>query len=114
MLLEDISPQYFYHGTSSALGISDILLPPEQSERLAEVGRKKNLNKVFFTRDYKSAEIYAKKAVKQFGGEPIVFTIVPKGEITVVQDTPGTTVYMADSAKVLKGILVNTPIRRAA
>lgn len=111
MLLEDISPQYFYHGTSDALGIADTLLPPEQSERLSEVGRKKNLNKVFFTRDAKSAEIYAKKAVKQFGGNPVVYTIRPVGEITVVQDTPGTTVFMADSATVVGSKTLTTATR---
>ena len=112
MLLEDIAPQMFYHGTSTALGIEDALLPPEQSNRLSEVGRKKNLNKVFMTRDQKSAEIYAKKAVKQFGGEAVVYRVAPVGELTVLQDTPGTTVYMADGAKVLDRRMVDTPVRK--
>lgn len=112
MLLEDIAPQYYFHGTSSALGITDTLQPPAKSDRLSEVGRKKNLDKVFFTRDAKSAEIYAKKAVKQFGGEPIVYMIRPVGEITVVQDTPGTTVFMADSATIVGSTKVSTPTRK--
>lgn len=112
MLLEDLNPQYYYHGTSTALGITDTLLPPEKSERLAEVGRKKNLNKVFFTKDRKSAEIYAKKAVRQFGGEPVIFMVRPIGHVDVVQATPGTTVFMADSASIVGQYELNTPTRQ--
>lgn len=94
----------FYHGTSSALGITTTLLPPENSARLAELGRKRNLDKVFFTRDKRSANIYARKAVKRFGGKPVVLQIVPKGCIVVLQAAPGTTVFMADSAEVLQAV----------
>ena len=94
----------FYHGTSTALCITTVLLPPEKSERLAEVGRKINLDKVFFTRDQRSAGIYARKAVKRFGGKPIVLEVEPTGDIVEIQNTPGTTVYMSDCAKVLQVI----------
>lgn len=113
MLLENLKPIY-YHGTSTALGIEGELLPPSRTERLSEVGRKKNLDKVFFTRDKGSAEIYAKKAVKQFGGEPVIYIIEPVGNITVLQDTPGTTVFMADSANVVGTLPVTTKLRLAA
>ena len=106
--------QCFYHGTSSALGITTALLPPEKTERLAELGRKRNLDKVFFTRDAKSAEIYAKKAVKRFGGKPVVLLVAPTGAIDIVQDTPGTTVLMADGGVVMATTPVLTPMRAAA
>lgn len=92
----------FYHGTSSALGITTTLLPPVKSARLAELGRKRNLDKVFFTRDRRSANIYARKAVKRFGGKPVVLRIEPLGGSVVLQTTPGTTVFMADGAEVLQ------------
>lgn len=94
--------EVFFHGTSSVLGITDILLPPTKTTLLAELGRKKNLDKVFFTLDFNSAGIYADKAVKRFGGKPIVLRVLPNGKIVVVQARKGTTVYMADSAKVLQ------------
>lgn len=101
MLLEDLNPQIFYHGTSTALGIENIILPPEQTTKLSEVGRKRNLNKVFFTRDPRSAESYAHKAVKNFGGDPIIYKVKPVGAVDVLQATPGTSVYMADAAEIL-------------
>ena len=94
----------FYHGTSSALGITTTLLPPARTRRLAELGRKRNLDKVFFTRDRRSASIYARKAVKRFGGQPVVLQIEPIGSIVVLQEAPGTTVFMADGAEVLQSV----------
>lgn len=91
----------YYHGTSSALGITEFLLPPEQSARLSEFGRKRNLDKVFFTLDVGSAKIYARKAAKRFGGKPLILKVNPIGEVTVLQATPGTTVLMADKAEVI-------------
>jgi DNA/RNA tunnel of bacterial DNA dependent RNA polymerase. len=112
MLLENIVQFPYYHGTSSNLGIGDTLLPPNSTDKISELGRKKNLDKVFFTRDYKSAEIYAKKAVKRFGGDPVVFLIKPIGDLSVVQDMPGTTVFMADTAEILDVYNVDTQVRK--
>jgi len=89
----------FYHGTSDKiLSIGDRLIPPKDTGMLSEKGRKKNLDKVFFTNDKRSASIYAQKAAKQFGGNPVVYTISPVGDIEVLNNTPGTTVYNADWA----------------
>jgi hypothetical protein len=90
----------FFHGTSSALGISDELLPPGQTLVLSEAGRLRNLDKVFFTADEGSARIYAAKAVKRFGGKPVVLKVRPKGSMVVLQASKGTTVFMADSATI--------------
>lgn len=99
-----MSSNTFFHGTTTALGITTTLLPPAKTERLAELGRKRNLDKVFFTRDQRSASIYAHKAVKRFGGKPVVLVINPVGCIVVIQEAPGTTVLMADGAEVLQTI----------
>jgi len=37
-------------------------LPPANTGNISEKGRKKNLDKVFFTKDLKSAKIYADRA----------------------------------------------------
>lgn len=56
---------------------------------------------VFFTADPNSALIYARKAVKRFGGEVLVLRIVPDGPIVTIQPRAGTTVYAAPRATVL-------------
>lgn len=98
--LEDEIEGPFYHGTSTNLDIEDKLLPPDMTDTIAEIGRKKNLDKVFFTSDYRSAHIYAQKATKAFGGQPIVYRVHPVGEIEIVQQKAGTTVYAAPWAYV--------------
>jgi len=103
----------FYHGTSSALGLQPgmKLLPPDQTDKISEKGRKKNLNKVFFTKDLGSAKIYAGRAIHQFGGEPVVFAIEPEGEVEQINATPGTTVFMSPSAKISTKLLENWFLR---
>ena len=90
----------FYHGTSTNIPINDKLLPPLMTDTIAEVGRKKNLDRVFFTSDYNSAQIYARKAVREFGGDVIIYLVHPVGPIETVQSTQGTTVYAAKWAYV--------------
>lgn len=92
----------FFHGTTTELGIKTAILPPLKTGRLSEYNRKKNLDKVFFTKDKNSALIYARKAVKQFGGNPVVYTIYPIGNITPIQTAQGTSVYMSDEAIVIQ------------
>ena len=55
----------YYHGTSTELLIEHKLLPPDITGKIQEVGRKKNTNKVFFTKDKNSAKIYAGRSVKK-------------------------------------------------
>lgn len=88
----------FYHGSSTACGIEHKLLPPEDSGFLQEEGRKKNLDKVFFTTDLGSARIYAGRAVNRFGGSPIIYRVIPMGEVTCLNDTVGSSVYYAQWA----------------
>lgn len=93
-----------YHGTANP-ELSRQILPPNQTYVISEKGRKKNLDSVFFTQDYKSAEIYAKRAVNSYGGSPRVLKVVPMGEVSVLNDSRGTSVLMASKAVVLSGAL---------
>lgn len=89
----------FYHGTSSSLKIGHKLLPPSVSGNISETGRKKNLDKIFFTTDIKYAQIYAKKSVQKFGGEPIIFRVIPpQNLIEKYTNTKGCDIYTANYA----------------
>lgn len=92
----------YYHGTSSAVGIDFRLLPPAETGVIEEVGRKKNLDRVFFTADRRSADVYAGRAVQRFGGRPVVYRVIPQGEVVCMNDTPGTSVFSALGAFVEK------------
>lgn len=91
----------YYHGSSSAAMRREEfrLLPPVNSGRQQEESRKKNLDRVFFTRDIKLARIYAGRACNVFGGSPVVFrVVVAEDAVVCLSDTPGATVYHAPGA----------------
>ena len=89
-----------YHGTSAA-ALSREVLPPDATQVISEKGRKKNLDKVFFTKDYNSSDIYAKRAARSYGGTPRVLKVIPMGEVTIINKNRGTTVFHAPKAVVL-------------
>ena len=93
--------QDYYHGTDQDFVPGDLIEPPSKTGRLAEKGRKKNLDKVFFTTDKNSAEIYAGRA-RQASGSVIanIYRVEPIGKIEWVNHTKGTTVLMSRLAKV--------------
>jgi len=66
-----------YHGTSTAIVAADEfrLLPPAQTGKLQEAGRKKRLDCVFATPDEGLARIYAGRAARRFGGHPVVLVV---------------------------------------
>lgn len=92
----------FYHGTSIALKVGDLITPPNVTNMLQEKGRKKNLDKVFFTADFKSAKIYAGRAKSVFGGSSVVYEVEPIGEMTTLNEAKGTSVYFSNAAKIVK------------
>lgn len=94
----------YYHGTSTVLPIKDKILPFDQTGSIQEKGRKKNLDKVFFTKDIGSAWIYAGRSCSVFGGKPVVYIVEPVGEIQTLNETAGTTVYCADSANTIETV----------
>ncbi|AKA61976.1 hypothetical protein Pm5461_111 [Proteus phage vB_PmiM_Pm5461] len=88
----------FYHGSSSVCGIKHMLLPPETTETISEKGRKKNLDRIFFTEDLGLAKIYAGRAVRSLGGEPVLYRVVSPVDLVCMNDTKGASVYHAEWA----------------
>lgn len=70
----------YFHGTSTSLKIEREILPPNDTGKQTE-RRAQRLGKVFFTNNIESAHFYARRAVKKWGGNPVVYTIAPKGSI---------------------------------
>ena len=87
----------YYHGTTDRFEM-ELLLPPSISGVISERGRKKNLDKVFFTKDFKLAAIYAGRAARSIGGNPVVYRVVQPVNIQVFSTSPGVTIFMADWA----------------
>ena len=98
---------YYYHGTSSIVPITHLLLPPSATTVLAERGRKKNLDRVFFTRDPKLAHIYAGRTTRVLGGSPVIYRVIPMTPVTTLRDSPGATVLHCEWAFVEP--LIGTP-----
>lgn len=94
---------FYWHGSSTALlAQTDYrLLPPSVTGLITEPERArtgKNLDQVFFTADRASALIYAMRACRLYGGQPILFRVIPQAPVTCLQSTKGTSVYHAAGA----------------
>lgn len=97
MITIDCKTEYveFYHG-SSTLGLKGhMLLPPSVTSTISEKGRKKNLDRVFFTKDLGLAKIYAGRAARSIGGDPVVYRVVAPVDVQCLSDASGATVYHA-------------------
>lgn len=70
--LEELKANTYYHGTSDILCI-DSLLPSNKTGNI----REQELRKVYITTNYGSAMRYAYKACDKFGGNPIVYKVIP-------------------------------------
>lgn len=88
----------FYHGTSSNCNISNMLIPPVDSKFLSEEGRNKNLDKVFFTKDKGLAKVYAGRTCNRVGGSKKLYRVIPMGDVVVLSDKLGASVYYCDWA----------------
>lgn len=88
----------YYHGSCSMAGISNMLLPPVDSDVISEKGRHKNLDRVFFTTDIGLAKIYAGRAARSIGGEPELYRVVAPVGTICMNSTPGASVYHANWA----------------
>lgn len=78
-----------------------IILPPNQTKNLREKWRKKYIDKVFFTISLLSAENYAKKACKKYGGNPVVYIVKPIGQYFNGMNCE----YIADKARIIEQVL---------
>ena len=76
----------FFHGSSTISDSDFMLLPPNNTGIIQEKGRKKNLDKVFFTMDKGTANIYAGRSLNQNGGIKKIFRVIPIGEIYKIND----------------------------
>ena len=85
----------FYYGSCTAAGIESMLLPPCDSDILSEKGRKKNLDRVFFTADIGLARIYAGRAARSIGGDPVLYRVVCPVDVVCMNDDKGASVYHA-------------------
>ncbi len=94
----------YFHGSTDAV-LKDgeyVLLPPVMTGVLQEDGRKKNLNRIFFTSCLGLAKIYAGRARQRFGGNPVVYRVIPMGKVETIDERPGASVYMAEWAFIEK------------
>ena len=90
----------YYHGTSRKL--KGFITPPmEHGLEIQERGRKKNLDKVFITKDLGSAKIYAGRAKNVLGGKPVVYIVDPIGKLTTINVATGTSVFAGNKAKII-------------
>jgi len=87
--------QVFYHGSSSNAGIDCMLLPPTDTDTLSEVGRNKNLDRIFFTSDIGLAKIYAGRAARSLGGKPVLYRVVCPVDVVCMDSRKGASVYHA-------------------
>lgn len=90
----------YYHGTSIT-GLTEIKAPTE-TNIVREDFRKKFLDCVFITPSKKSAEAYARKCVRKFGGIPTVYEVKPVNPVNI-----NTAQYICDKAFVLNSYEVN-------
>lgn len=88
----------YYHGSCSEANIDFMLCPPDSTGVISEVGRKKNLGRVFFTEDIGLARIYAGRAARSIGGEPRLYRVVSPVDVVCLSDVKGATVYHAEWA----------------
>lgn len=83
----------FYHGSTTNANIDNMLIPPIDTNTISEVGRKKNLDRIFYTRDLGLAKIYAGRACKSYGGKPVVYRVVMPVDAVCMNDDDGASVY---------------------
>jgi hypothetical protein len=77
---ERIKNQSYYHGTSDVFNIPFRIYPPEATGVIREDFRVGNRDVVYVTPSYDLAYKYALKAVDKFGGNPIVYEVIPNYE----------------------------------
>lgn len=96
-----------YHGTSTALGEIEYVLPAMSTGKLREGWRKKQNDVVFLTSSLASAEKYAWKACEKFGGTPIVYEVGLVKDLQHLHDGQ----YICDAAHVTQRKLLSTYLK---
>lgn len=93
-----------YHGTTDAIGDAIALLPPCETGAISEKGRKRNLDRVFATKDIGLARIYAGRAARSIGGKPVVLEVILPDDHECLSDARGATVYHAEGAWIVSKV----------
>lgn len=96
-----LETQPYYHGTSTALGIKEIL-PPCLSGVKREDFRHYNDDLIYITSSFDSARRYAIKATLKFGGVPVVYEVVPDDSVAFRVNNE----YTANSVNIVDTFLV--------
>lgn len=93
----------YFHGTTIDMEVGDMVLPPNETNVQSEKTRKKNKDKVFFTKDFGLAKIYAGRSKNALDGDKkYVYEVEPIGEVEIISNKEGATVYMSDKAIIMK------------
>lgn len=100
MITSNCKPEreVYYHGTSSNANLSNLLSPPNETGIISEKGRKKNLDRVFFTKDIGLAKVYAGRACRSYGGKPELYRVINPVDVVCLDDRAGASVYHAQWA----------------
>lgn len=98
--MEDRDGRY-YHGTSSALHISKEIKPPIETSVIRQQQRDYNHDVVYVTTSLGMAISFAIKAVKKFGGTPVIYEVEPDFRTLVNRTGPQ---YITKFAKIKKVI----------
>lgn len=98
----EVPEKPFYHGTTTALEIGDFILPPKQTGKQTEP-RVQRRGKIFLTQDLDYAYQYANIATKKWGGEPVVYEVIPDGYVKQIAGPPKSA-FHAEKAKIYKKI----------
>lgn len=91
----------YWHGSSSNLlpDGSYRLLPPTATGKITEADRQQRRDQVFFTTSKAYARIYAMRACRLYGGQPVVRRVIPaRNEVVCLNAMKGSEVYFAPSA----------------
>lgn len=96
-----VDPVEYWHGSSSNLlpDGSYRLLPPTDTGKITEADRQQRRDQVFFTTSKAYARIYAMRACRLYGGQPVVRRVIPaRNEVVCLHATKGCEVYHAPAA----------------
>lgn len=88
----------YYHGSSTALlpKGSFRLLPACLTGNTSEAGRQKHNDRVFFTTTKAYATVYAGRACSLHGGRPVIFRVIPAGEVVCLSAVKGCEVFHSE------------------
>lgn len=101
---DNLKRQKYYHGTSTVFQL-DSIQPPEQTGNKREGFRNYNDDVVYVTTSFGSARSYAFKAANQYGGQSVVYEVLPDFDSLVLRVNNE---YITKSAKIISKTIVQS------